>query len=132
MKKRIKAFFLSPLFGIQFKEVEDSLDVWYHELSCEMIEIHNVDIGGRRFEMICDEEARLRNGTQWISAVCDNIFQKTHIIGKIAVTGAADDEGNLTSLTEDDYDLILRHVETHLGIKNNYERFPIVQLMFHW
>ena len=131
-KKTIKTVVLSPRDGIAFKSVVDTLDTWYKELGCELIEIHNVDIGGRRFEVICDEEARLKNERLWISGIPLGFPKAPCIVGTIAITGAADDEGDLTTLTEDDYELILRNVSTSLGIVENNKRVPIVSVKFAW
>lgn len=83
-------------------EVEDTLDNLYGILNCSCIDIVHRRIGGyfkKTFDIVCDDEGTFRDDP-YISAV-DNLG-RTQLVGNIFIVGPADEEGNLTSLTEYD------------------------------
>lgn len=46
----------------QVVETEGGLDEWYRLLRCDLIDIVSRQIGGRYFDIICDDEGLLRGG----------------------------------------------------------------------
>lgn len=95
----------------QAMEIDDALDSFYKILDCSCIDIVRRRIGGRfkkAFEIVCDDEGLFRE-PQKISAI-DNLGQ-AQLVGNIFITGTADEDGNLTSLTEYDVSYILSKVQ---------------------
>lgn len=91
---------------VEAMEIEDELDSFYKILNCSCIDIVVRNIGGRHrkaFDIICDDEGLFKESPK-ISAV-DN-FGHTQLVGNLFITGTADKEGNLTSLTELDVEYI--------------------------
>lgn len=83
-------------------EIDDELDTYYKILNCSCIDIVVRHIGARckkAFDIVCDDEGLFKD-VHKISAI-DNLGN-VQFIGNIFITGTADEEGNLTSLTEYD------------------------------
>lgn len=95
----------------QAVEIEDSLDSFYKILDCSCIDIVRRRIGGRfkkTFEIVCDDEGLFRE-PQKISAIGN--LGEAQLVGNIFITGQADGDGNLTSLTEYDVAYVLSKVQ---------------------
>lgn len=88
---------------LSVKDVEDRLETWYRELDCEWIDIVVRNIGGKRFNIICDDMGLLKPNKV---AIVDRDFSPM-IVGNIAITND-NGYGELTSLTDDDVELILK------------------------
>ena len=82
-------------------ETPDELEAYYSLLNCSTIEIHPVIVGtnGKIYDCICDEEGNFVDD-QRISAL-DN-FGNVVFVGSLLIVGTADEEGELTSLNEED------------------------------
>lgn len=76
----------------------DGLDDYYELIGCRCIDIVNRDIGGKRYEVICDDEGLFTDGPQ-VSAV--NRAGQPMLVGNLLIAGQAE-EGELTALTEED------------------------------
>lgn len=82
---------------IKIVTVEDNLRAFYEALHCDCIDIVSRVIAGIPVDIICDDEALLKN-TQLLSAATPG-RSTDYIYGSILVVGRADEEGNLTSLS---------------------------------
>lgn len=85
------------------KDVEDRLETWYRELDCDTIDIVVRDLGGKRYDIICDDVGLLKPNKV---AIVDRDFSPM-IVGNIAITND-NGFGELTSLTDDDVEHILK------------------------
>ena len=111
MKPKIKGVLLDVKENRCEKvEFEPTLENYYSMLHCDMIEIACRKIGSRRgrvYDIVCDEEGTFKEDVK-ISAIND--IGEPMLVGSLLVVGLADDEGNETSLTEDDCDFIMDKV----------------------
>lgn len=92
-------------------EFEHSLGNIYGLLHCDCINIVSRSIGhgrsSKRFDIICDDEGMFKISPK-ISAI-DN-FGRPMLVGNLLVTNH-DAEGNTVSLTDDECEFVLAHVE---------------------
>lgn len=88
------------------KQVEDSLESYYKILKCDTIDIVTRKLHGKVFDIVCDDEALLKDRPK-VSAFDSNLNR--HLHGNLFITGTADAEGRLTSLTKED----IRHIRAH-------------------
>ena len=112
MSKQIKAFYIDPETNTaEPRTVEDSLSSFYKLLHCSSIEIVARRIGSGRearvFNVICDEEGALIEDPL-ISAIDD--YGDVMLVGSLLIVGLADDEGELTDLTDAD----IKHIRNHV------------------
>ena len=104
---------------VEAMEIEDELDSFYKILNCSTIDIVVRNIGGRHkkaFDIVCDDEGLFKE-PQKISAI-DNLGN-VQLVGNIFITGTADNEGNLTSLSDSDVAYIKSKVQ-----KMSTRKFP--------
>lgn len=92
-------------YGIEV-EFSNSLKEYYDVIGCDCIEIIERSIGNRPFSLVCDEEGLLKSDP---IPCCVNAYDREIIYGNVLVTGLTDEEGNLTSLTDEDVQLILNN-----------------------
>ena len=84
--------------------VDDELETYYKLLDCKWIEIAPRKIGNTLVNIICDEEGLLKQDP--LMSAVDSIGNGM-LAGSLFITGLADDEGDLTSLTEEDQKQVL-------------------------
>ena len=104
---------------VEALEIVDELDSFYKILNCSTIDIVVRRIGGRHkkaFDIVCDDEGLFKE-PQKISAI-DNLGN-VQLVGNIFITGTADNEGNLTSLSDSDVAYIKSKVQ-----KMSTRKFP--------
>lgn len=83
----------------EFREVQaGGLDDYYELIGCRVIDIVCRRIGGKRYEIICDDEGLYEELPQ-ISAV--DIQEYPMLVGNLLIAGPAE-EGELTDLTDED------------------------------
>lgn len=114
--RKIKGYLLDPILRLYKPlEVEDSIYTYYELLHCSLIDITGIQIAGKRYQVICDDEGLLRENP------LPTIYRPDGtLVGACFVTGLADCEGNLTSLTDDDVANIARHLVTRPDLKKLY------------
>lgn len=88
-------------------EIENRLEDYYRELQCSVIDIQERRLGGRTYDIICDDEGLFRDPAK-ISAI-DNLGQPM-FVGNLLVVRS--DNGETTTLTDDDVDFVSGLVET--------------------
>ena len=87
--------------------IEDKIEHYYRILNCDCIDITMRTIGGRAFDIVCDDEGLLKPNPM-VSAF--NEAGEPMLVGNLFL---CHHEGeNLTSVTEDD----IKHVLKHIGI----------------
>lgn len=119
--KTLKAYLIDAVNQIaRSVDAVDELDAHYSLLDCDMIEIHSIRIAGnpKTYDVIMDEEGTFKDDPK-ISAL--DIFGRPLFVGSLLITGTADEEGELTDLTDDDIDFIKSHVTESLYTFNHPE-----------
>ena len=108
MKNTIKAYYIDPITNTaEAREITDSLDTYYELLHCGTIDIVNRGFSNskKRFDIICDDEGLLKDDP-YVSAV--GTRGSAMLVGALLVVGQADDEGNLTCLSDKDIEFLKR------------------------
>lgn len=100
------------LIGVMENKVStvdvDGLKDYYRLIHCTTIDIVNRGIKGKRYDIICDDEGTFADDPL-ISAIDD--LGRVMLVGNLIVCGEADEEGNLTSLSEADIEHIKENVQ---------------------
>lgn len=116
--KKLTAYYIDPETATADPvEITAALDTYYELLHCNIIDIVTRKIGGKYYDIICDDEG-LFNADPRISAIDPN--WSAMLVGALLVIGLPDDEGNETSLSEDDVAHIASRV-LHMGTRNHPE-----------
>lgn len=115
---------VKPTNGASVIEIEDALDTYYEILKCSCIDIVNREIGGKRFDIVCDDEGLFSDNVK-PSAIAKG--REVMLVGNLFIAGMADEEGNLTSLSQEDCDIILSHTMRAFDSKGN--TWPVVRDM---
>lgn len=89
---------------LQEVDLEDELETYYKELDCDLIDIVRRNIGGRSFDIVCDEEGLYHNG--YISMI-DAKTQAPMLVGRLFI--CQHKCAGLSSLTADD----VRHIKEY-------------------
>ena len=84
---------------VKASELED----YYRLIGCDCIDITTRKIGDRYLEIICDDEGLLKNNPR-VSAI-DNLM-KPALVGNLLIAGPVDEDGELTSLSDEDISII--------------------------
>lgn len=92
----------------EVKEINNTLDDLYKNINCTNIDIAQRLIGGRMYCIICDDEGCYRDGVVYTAVCPENPY--ADIPGHIVVTGPADRNGDLTSITNEDVSNIISHI----------------------
>lgn len=87
----------------QVVTVEDELSSYYEILNCRCIDITQRKIGGKLFDIVCDDEALLVDDPV-MSAVSTDF--EPMLAGNLFIC-KVDDEGNLVSLTTEEQESVL-------------------------
>lgn len=94
---------------VVFDTIKDDLNVFYSLIDCDTIDIVTRRIGGKEYDIICDDEALLRE----FPTVTFLSLQGSEmsIYGGIIIAGVHDPESeDLASLTEEDCENIRNHI----------------------
>ncbi len=78
-------------------DIVDSLDTYYDLLDCDCIDIVQRTIGGKRFDIICDDEGLL-NGNPKISAI--NNLGQPMLVGNLIICHS--EYGEMVGLEDED------------------------------
>jgi hypothetical protein len=100
---------------VHITDVKPELEAYYEKLDCTCIDIVERKIGGKWFDIMCDDEGLFRE-PQKISAIND--MGQPMLVGNLMFFHN-DGEGNLTGLEDEDIEHLKRY------IKRMYtEKFP--------
>ena len=108
---------------VEAKEIESNLDTYYSEIGCDCIEIPSRCIGGKLFNIICDESGLLKDDP--IPSAVGKGYQEA-IFGNLIVCGLADDDGELTGITDEDVQLIRDNIRGAATVDGDF--FLVVAL----
>lgn len=97
-------------------EIPNGLDGYYKLLDCETIDIVRRKIGGKYYDIVCDDEGLFKE-TVNVSAV-DGEGQAM-LVGKLLICNH-DGHGNEASLTQDDILNIEANVYRRVFVKGEY------------
>lgn len=87
---------------------EDSLEEFYRLIGCDCIDITMRKIGGRWFDIVCDDEGLLKDDMK-ISAIND--MGQPMLVGNLLFFNH-DSEGNLLPLSDEDCYHINKYIQT--------------------
>lgn len=120
--RKIKGYLLDPILRLYKPlETEDSIYTYYELLHCSLIDITGIQVNGKLFSVVCDDEGLLKDCPLPAIARPDDT-----LVGACFVTGVSDSEGNLTSLSEADIASIEAHLVSHPGL----EQFGVPTILF--
>ena len=91
-------YFVDPEGQACVVEIPNSLDGYYKLLDCQTIDIVRRKIGGKYYDIVCDDEGLFKE-TVMVSAVDKD--NKAMLVGKLLICNH-DKHGNEASLTQDD------------------------------
>lgn len=116
MAKTITGYFVDPENSIaEPRTIEKSLEGYYALLRCDTIDIVSRRIGGRPFDIICDDEGLFKDPL-YISATDRD--GSPALVGSILVV-KFDGKDDVTSLTEEELDFVDFYSETGWSIGEN-------------
>ena len=84
------------------------MEDYYKLIDCETIDIVNRDINGNCYDIICDDEGTFKENPR-ISAI-DDMWQPM-LVGNLIICGTANEEGNMTDLSDKDIDFIMENIQ---------------------
>lgn len=126
----LQGFFIDPLRKIaEPRTVKDDLQEFYKLLDCDLIDITTRPIGGRSFDIICDDEGLLKP-----SPIVSALFPdgSPALVGRLFVVRGDNYSGELVSLFPDDVDRILSNcVLYHPSeeLRSMYEDFGVAVII---
>lgn len=101
---------------VELIDIEPELDAYYEKLDCSYIDIVERKIGGKFFDVMCDEEGLFRE-PQKISAIND--MGEPMLVGNLMFF-KNDGEGNLVGLSDED----IEHIKSFIQ-KMYTNNFPL-------
>lgn len=110
-KRKIKGVLLDiENDKVEVVEFEPKLENYYSMLHCTTIDIACRKIGrkGRAFDIVCDDEGLYKQDNK-ISAI--NNLGKVMLVGSLLIVGLADEEGNETSLNDEDAEYVKQYIQ---------------------
>lgn len=120
--KEITGVLVNPADRVARKAtIPATLEGYYAALGCSCIDIVTRKIGGKAFDIVCDDEALLKADP--IPSAC-NYSGYGMLYGALFVC-KGDSQGNLVSLTDDECLHVLKRVNYRLSGKN-LELLPIL------
>lgn len=87
---------------VSLKKIDESLDSLYNILNCGTIDIVARKIGGKYFDIVCDDEGLFKEHPK-VSAIDKN--NQPMLVGNLFICNH-DSNGHLASLSENDIDMI--------------------------
>ena len=109
--------------------IKNDLETFYKMIDCSAIDIVTRRINGKNYHIICDDEILLKNECPKIGIFAPIGFS---IYGNIIIAGFCNEEGDLTSLTEEDVNSILSRQGCIKTIESPEVYFVLKQDYFQW
>lgn len=101
-------FLLIDVINKKVEEIEaGELQEFYTALNCDYIESIPLQIGGKLFYAVADEEGALKKNQ--IPSVCD-ARGKTLLVGNIMLTNYGDNDGEFLSIKDEDIAFLKRWI----------------------
>lgn len=96
--------------GFKIVTLEPTLENYYELLECDLIDITVREVAGKRFNIVCDDEG-LHKHNNHVSAY--NFETRDGLVGNLLIAND-DGKGNLSSLSNEDINLILNKGTLHI------------------
>lgn len=112
----MKVFLIDTHGKPQIIDTPGGLPEWRRLIGCDLIDIVSWKIGGRRFDIILDDEGLFKPGAR-VSALDDH--EQPAAVGNLVVC-RHDGRGHEVTLTEND----LKHILTNIVILQSTEEEP--------
>lgn len=87
-------------------DIKDTLETYYELINCRCIDIVERKIGGKYYDIVCDDEGLLKENN--ISAIESGSLD-VMMVGNLVITNH-DGKGNLTGLTKEDINNIYENI----------------------
>ena len=110
----------------EYREINDELSEFYKIIGCDCIDIVSRDVGDRTYKVIVDDEALLKENPQ--ISFYDMEDQDYVLFGNLIFCGNDVEDGNLTSITQEDAEYLSKHIT--LCVRNRYTGDPINKSIF--
>lgn len=102
-----KKMLLIDVENCDIKIVEaNNLEDYYKLIECRCIDIVSRTIGGKRFEIICDDEGLFKELPKISALDCDG---NPMLVGNLLIAGGEVIDGELTSITDEEIHHITKH-----------------------
>lgn len=95
-------------------DIDDELDAFYDKLNCTCIDIVSRSIGGKVYDIMCDDEGLLKEESPKISAIND--MGQPMLVGNLMFFNV-DGEGELVGLSDDD----VEHIKNYIQIMSTHQ-----------
>lgn len=124
MKMLLVDVFSEKVFVVNAETLQD----YYDFLKCESVDfcLRQIGAGGDYFSIICDDEGWLSDCPK-ISAV--DRFLEVAFVGNLLISGKADGNGNLVSLSDANVSYLLKYIK-RLVTKDFPEGYPILTQIY--
>jgi hypothetical protein len=109
-------YFIDPCGRAIVVEIPKDLNGYYKLLGCNTIDITRRKIGGKYYDIICDDEGLFKE-TVMVSAVDGS--GSAMLVGKLLICNH-DENGNEASLTQDDILNIEANICRRVFVKGDY------------
>lgn len=91
--------------------IKDCLEEFYHILDCDTIDITYRAIGGRVYDIVCDDEGALKEGR--VPSAIDS-DKRIILYGNLFIVRGNEETGELESLTDEDVENIFDHIKGYI------------------
>ena len=115
---KIRGILVSTNGEVKEAEIEDSLESFYSTLECDLIDCTVREINGEFYDIVCDDEGLFKEHPV-VTAVSG--FLKPALVGNLFICRHNDD-GEWTSLSDDDVKRIMRTVIHTFNVDDRSER----------
>ena len=106
---------------VQVKDVERSLESYYKEIGCDIIDVTSRKIGDQWYDIICDDEGLLKDNPV-VTAV--DMSGHPALVGGLIIC-RYDGEGDFTDLTDEDVELVMHNIVVSI---QNMQARPVVMI----
>ncbi len=104
-------------------EIEDELDSYHKLIGCDCIDVTTRYFNKKPFTIICDDMGFYKENPK--VAIWDETRRDVPIVGNVVICGAGDIEGNLTSLSDADVEMLLKNVGGMYNTRTNEAYFNL-------
>ena len=109
-------FLIDPANGGAVVEIPNSLDGYYKLLDCQTIDIVKRKIGGKYYDIVCDDEGLFADNALVSAVDGDN---QPMLVGKLLICND-DGKGNEAGLTQEDILNIEANICRRVFLKGDY------------
>ena len=122
--KTIRGFFIDPENNIaEERTIEKSLDSYYSLLRCDTIDIVSRSIGGKRYDIICDDEALLKAPTYASALDSDGhpaLFNSLFVV-------KFDGRDDVTDLDDEDINNVGNHLTAVMVMMGDFITYNLLE-----